>query len=268
MRPVFALLAACAVAHADPPKFDYGKPEEVKLVVWKASASLGLVATTGNSESITLSGGLTISRNDGKNKLVFDAGGAYARSQIRQATDTNGNGFIDPSEITTVEKNTAESWFAKLRYDRFFTPNNSGYVAALAAGDIPAGKEIVGGGQIGYSRHFLQTEKKTQDLALELGYDFSFVDYADPNASPGSVAIHSLRVFAGYTNAVTDDTQFALSVEGLFNCNPIDVPATTANPDGHAGAFEDVRVLGKASLTTKLWKALPRLRQAACCFSA
>src|SRR5205823_6466103 len=133
-----------------------------------------LVWTTGNSSTVTVSGGAQASRNDGKNKLTLEAAGAFARSTLREAHDLNMNGAIDSNEISETGKITAEMWAVKFRYDRFFTENNAGYVAAFATGDVPAGKELVAGGQIGYSRHLYQT--KTQDLAAEIGYDFSFVD--------------------------------------------------------------------------------------------
>jgi hypothetical protein len=247
---VAALLALAGSARAaDPPKFDFAKPEEIKAeVVWKASANVGFIYTTGNSNTLTLSGGATISRFDGKNRLLLDLGGAFARSKLLAATDANGNGVIDPGEISETSKVTAQSWMAKFRYDRFFSENNAGYVAVLAASDEPAGKAVVVGGQAGYSRHLYQT--KRHDLVAELGYDFSFVDYAADNAMPKSVSIHSLRAFAGYNVSLTADTTIAASIESLFNANPIDTPT------GHAGPFEDVRLLGKASLTTKLWSAL------------
>lgn len=242
----FALTVVPAAARSDEPKFEFAKPEEVKEVVWKVAANFGLIYTTGNSQTLTVSGGLLLSRNDGKNKLVLELGGAFARADILTATDTNKNGVIDDGEVQRDGKITAQSWLSKLRYDRFLTENNALYLAAVAAGDVPAGKAFVVGGQAGYSRHLYQS--KRQDLAGELGYDYSFVDYASDAASPKTVSIHSLRGFVGYNNALTPDTALALSIEALFNVNPLDLPA------GHVGPFADVRLLGKASLTTKLWK--------------
>ena len=77
------LVCACAVARADEPKYEFAKPDEVKGVVWKASANLGLLGTYGNSRSVALSGALNISRNDGKNKIALDAAGAYSQSWTR-----------------------------------------------------------------------------------------------------------------------------------------------------------------------------------------
>jgi hypothetical protein len=246
---VAALLAATGAARAaDPPKFDFGKQEEVKEVVWKANVNVGFIYTTGNSNTLTVSGGANISRYDGANRIGLELAGAFAQSKVLTATDTNMDGFIEANEVTQQSKVTAENWLAKLRYDRFFGESNSAYLAAFAAADVPAGKAVVVGGQAGYSRHLYQD--KRHDLVAELGYDFSYVDYEAATANPKSVSIHSVRAFAGYNFAVTADTAVAASVESLFNANPIDTPT------GHAGPFEDVRLLGKASLTTKLWKPL------------
>jgi hypothetical protein len=244
---VAVLLLAAPTAFADDPKFDFQKQEEVKEVVWKVSANLGLIYTTGNSETLTISAGASASRNDGANKIALDIAGAFARSEVLTIADTNMNGMIDQNEISRVPTVTAETWNIKLRYDRFLTENNALYITGIVGGDIIAGKELVASGQAGYSRHLYQS--KVQDLAAELGYDFSFVDYADDMAMPKTIQIHSARVFVGYNNALTPDTALALSLESLFNLNPLDLPAMR-----HAGPFEDVRLLGKASITTKLWK--------------
>jgi len=54
----FLALLAAAPAHAQKdPKFDFGKPEEVKTVEWKAQAKGGFSMTTGNSQ--TMNGTLT-----------------------------------------------------------------------------------------------------------------------------------------------------------------------------------------------------------------
>ncbi len=45
-------LLASAPAHAQKdPKFDFGKPEEVKVVEWKAQAKGGFAMATGNSQT-------------------------------------------------------------------------------------------------------------------------------------------------------------------------------------------------------------------------
>ena len=55
-------------------KQEFGKQEEVKEVIWKASASAGFSISTGNASVMTLSGGATASRNDGANPELHTAG--------------------------------------------------------------------------------------------------------------------------------------------------------------------------------------------------
>src|SRR5882762_9891922 len=146
MRPmlVMVLLAVAAPARADDPKFVYGMHDElkdVKGVDWKATAEAGVIATTGNSETTTATGGFKASRKTGANKLSLEASAAYAKSALRVINDLNGNGVIDNrSEITSVDSVTAETLASKARYDRFLTEFNSLFVAALASRDLPAGK--------------------------------------------------------------------------------------------------------------------------------
>ena len=237
-----ALLAA--PAYADP-AFDFGKKEEIKEVVWKASAQAGLIITSGNSSTVSVSGGLAVSRNDGWNKISLDANGTYANSQVRSPTDTNGNGLIDgdTEAKNRTSQTTAQQWLAKLRYDRFFTDRNSGYIVGIIGQDVIAGKSLVGGGQIGYSRLILKSERN--ELAGEVGYDFSYARFAKDDSS---VMMHSIRLFLGYVLTLTKDTAINASAEALLTGNPIDVGGV------HYGPFEEFRITGKAGLTTKIYK--------------
>jgi hypothetical protein len=252
MRPiVFALvLVVCArPAFAGDPKFEFGKKDDlkdVKEVEWAATAEAGLVITTGNSETRNVTAAVKASRKDGDNKLSIEGSVAYVRATIRQLNDMNGNGLIDdPSEIQSVTTTTAETLAGKLRYDRFLTEFNSLFVAALAARDVPAGKESVFGGQLGYSRRLYKS--KEIEAVGELGYDFS-----RENLVVGSpVAIHSVRLFAGYKQTLTEGTALDTSVELLTNVNKETLPT---GKDG--SAFKDTRVNAKFAVLSKLGKAL------------
>lgn len=211
---VFAVLLGTVVAaSADNPKFEYGKADEVAKVAgveWNASAEVGLVFTTGNSETTTVTAGLKAARKTGQNKLAIDASLTYARSSVRQLVDNNGNGTIDDaSEIESVSSTTAETVTSKLRYDRFLTDANSLYAAALAARDLPAGKEAVVGGQVGYSRRIYKT--KTAEAVAEAGIDYSHEDLVAGDA----VHILSARGFVGFKAELTEGATFDASLEGL-----------------------------------------------------
>ena len=256
---VCALSLFAAGARADEPKYDFGKAEEVKDVIWKASANAGFILTSGNSSTVTVSGGLNISRNDGKNKLTLDGAGAYAQSQLRAPSDLpaaqggNNNGLIDtPNEAyNRVTQTTAQNWLLRLRYDRFFTTRNSGYLVGFVGQDVVAGKSLLAGGQVGYSRLLLHSEMN--ELAAEVGYDYSFNQYIDP--STPAVHIHSARVFLGYLLTLTKDTAINASLEGLFNGNSINV-GPPGDPNTHFGTFEAFRMRGNVSLTTRLYKSI------------
>lgn len=259
-----------AMGRADDPKYEFAKPEEVKDVVWKAAAQAGLVFTYGNSQILTASGGFNASRNDGKNKLALDVAGIYAVSWVQTIVDYDMSGAIEPSEICSgygtcahrrQEQETANNWLARFRYDRFFTARNSGYINAFVGQDTIAGKSLMTGGQIGYSRLLLHSERN--ELAAEIGYDISYVRYTADNTPP--VLIHSIRAFLGYVLTLSKATAINASVEGLFNVNPIDVgpcspdaPCTTQavmiDPNTHHGPFDAFRIYGKAGITTQIYK--------------
>jgi putative salt-induced outer membrane protein YdiY len=239
-----AALCVASAAHGQEPKFEYGKKEEVKEVEWKASASAGFVLTTGNSRTLTLSGSAAASRKAGDDKLGLEAAGAYARSDVLVFTDKDMSGTIGPGEIDRETQTTAKNWLVKLRYDRFFAEKNSGYLAGKVGADEPAGKTLYGGGQIGYSRQLYKDEQ--HEVLAEIGYDFSYESYVAPNTK--NQAIHSARLFAGYTGKLTEDTGLLANVEALFNLNE------ETGPTGDISSFEDTRVIAKTALTTKLAK--------------
>ncbi len=241
--------ALAGVAHAGDPAFEYGKHDDVKdvkKVEWKVSAQAGLLLTTGNSRSTTTSGSLTASRKEGNNKFQLDVNGAFARSTIIIATDVNGDMMVQPSEIHHAQVTTTKAYLVKARYDRFFTEHNSAFVTGRIGADFPAGKEHIGGGQLGYSRQIFKNV--VHEVVAEAGYDFSYESYLAPGTE--ALSIHSARLYAGYTGTLTKDTGVLLTVEALLNLN------SEKNPTGGAeiGALDDTRVNAKTGLTTKLYK--------------
>jgi putative salt-induced outer membrane protein YdiY len=239
--------AAPAPAHAQDPKFAYATPEEraaaeaAKEPEWKASAQAGLLVTTGNSRITTLSAGATTSWKKDKNKLSFEGTAAYARSSIFLAVDEDASGFIEEDEVTRPAQTTTRMWGVKGRYDRFLTDNNALYGIAGASGDRPAGKELVGNAQAGYSRQLFKSDDHL--VVAEGGYDFTYEDLVVGEGT----SIHSLRGFAGYAGKLTADTGLEGSVEGLFNLNSLDLG------DRQIDSFEDARINSKVALTTTLF---------------
>ncbi|HEX2571976.1 MAG TPA: DUF481 domain-containing protein [Polyangia bacterium] len=239
-----ASLAGTAAAQTEP-KFEFGKQADTKKVQWKLSTQAGLIYSTGNSRNVSVSGGVDLSRDDGKNRFTFTGNGAYVRTTQRVANDIDGNGAIGPGEIADRQVTTTALWSVKGRYDRFFTPRNSFYLTGGVLGNRPAGKVIVAAGQVGYSRLIYQG--KRNELSGEGGYDFTFE--RDIGNVP-DLFIHSLRLYLGYGLKISETTAFSASVEALLNLNPENGPL------GRIAPIQDTRINGRAAITTKLWKLL------------
>jgi len=213
---------------------------------WKAQAKAGLVATTGNAQTTTLTVGANASRADDGNKFTLDGLLAYGRSGLLVVTD-NGDDVTEPGEIRRDTQTTANAWTTRARYDRTFAPKNGFYVAALLGADGPGGKDLATGGQAGYVRRLWKSER--YELVVEVGYDFSYEDYSAAGAD--SAAIHSARILVGETLKIADGVGLVASVEALTNLNSESVP-NAWHPGEDVKTFRDVRVNGKAALTAKL----------------
>lgn len=240
-RLLFTAALAPALALADP-AFSFNKPEDVQAVVWNVQAKAGLLVSGGNSQSVSLSAGGTASRKSDHNRFLLEAGVAYARSQLRIAADLNGNGAIGQDEIQTSTQTTTQAWNVGARYDRFFGGDqNSAFLSARVASDKPAGKELLAGGQVGYSRQIFKSERF--ETVGELGYDFTSEKAVDLDA----VAIHSLRGYLQQSVRLSETANFVLKVEALENLNS---EAAPYQPDDNTTvpSFADLRVNGSAAL--------------------
>jgi len=243
------LIASSGVAEAQDPKFKNATDEELaalkkqpKEAEWKAGALAGLILTTGNARTTTLSAGAKASRRAGNNKFQLEVGGAFARSSLFIANDADASGDIDATEYERLSQTTARTLEGKARYDRFLSEKDALYVSGQGLTNKPAGKEFLGGGQAGYSRTAFTSDRHT--LVVEAGYDYS---YENPVTGDG-FSNHSLRGFAGYESKLTKDSGFDASIEGLFNVNELDTPT------GPADRFEDARINTQLALTTKLFE--------------
>jgi hypothetical protein len=250
---VSLLLVARTAAAQTTPKFEYGKAEEVKAVEWKSQVKGGGLMTTGNSHTLNGSIGATVSRKEGNNKLALEGGAAYGKSRIITATP-------DPVVANQVDINsqtvtTTNNWLLKGRYDRFFTLNNSGYAQGLVGADKVAGKSLVTGGQIGYSRQLWKNDHHL--LVAEFGYDFSYERYVPvPMKVQDPVTIHSARLFVGEAFKVSEVTGLTASVEALLNLNKEEKALAVDTGVPGVDAFKDTRINAKLGLTTTLLKSL------------
>jgi len=243
-------LLAPGWARAGDPTFKFAKAEEVKApkTEWKAVGKAGMVVTGGNSRSTSFSGGLSAHRKAGNNKVSLDFEAAYVRSSVVDGVDKNTNGTIDNSdEVVRSSKSTTNQWLTKLRYDRFLTANNTLYATGVVGADPPAGKELFGGAQGGYSRQLY--ESKAQLLKVEAGYDFTYEDYV---SNADSLSIHSGRLFAGYNLKIHEAASFFTSIEALANLTKETAPKEDGSTD--VKPFEDTRLNWKTGISTVLWK--------------
>ncbi|HEY0711920.1 MAG TPA: DUF481 domain-containing protein, partial [Polyangia bacterium] len=248
------LLAAPAQAQNVPaPKFVYSQPVAPNEAEWVAQAKGSLIATAGNSVNRNGLLGLTASRLLGANKVTFDGQAAYGRSSIVVP-------IFDPANPMSIigldrrEDTTTNQWQVKTRYDRFFTVNNSGYLLGQIGADRIAGKRLVGGGQAGFSRQLFKNEQHT--AVAEIGYDFSYESYLAPAVKGDPTQIHSGRLFLGELFALTADTGLYGNFEVLSNLNrekALNYDDPTSN---EVAPFKDNRFVGKAGITTRLWKKL------------
>ena len=238
----FVMLAG--VANAEDPKFAYGKRDEIaKLPPFAASVQAGFGMTTGNAQSINLSGAGNVGyRFSPDDRLVFDAGVAFQRSTVQSAVDTNGNGIISPDEVFDITQTVSSAWFTKLRYDHFFDLNAI-YVFTTAGGDVPAGKQFVYSAQVGYSRALWKTA--TNELVAEAGLDYTYQRYVV--GTPDSINIAGLRGYLGYVGNPKPDLSYNASVEYIGNLNSLDTPTGTVN------AFGDNRLLMRAGVTWNIF---------------
>lgn len=250
MKPILALLIALpatAFAEGDP-KFEYGKADEVKEVKdveWDAVAEGGIVFTTGNSKTTTVAAGFKASRKTGQNKLAFEGSTTYARSTIRTlAPGVDATMPITRDDIISTSTTTAETLATKARYDRFLTAQNSLFIAILASRDLPAGKENVIGGQVGYSRQLFKSD--VSEALAEIGYDYSRENLVTGPA----VSIHSARGFVGYKANLASGTTLDSAVEMLTNLNKEDL----VTRDAKLG--QDTRLNLRAAVSAKIGKNL------------
>ncbi len=235
-------------------KYEFAKVEEVKTVVWKASASAGFSAATGNANILTFSGGGLVSRNDGKNKIQATIDALYGRtSQYTGFDDLNTNGTIQANEPLVSEATETAAFLKGLaRYDRFFTANNTIFATFFAGFDNPASKQYFLGGQLGYARQIVKT--KMHEMFGEVGGDFTYDYLRAPDPTPmgfnPEVILGSGRLFLGYVLSVSTHTAVRANIETLINFNSLTIG------DRAVGVAEATRVNGKLEFTTQIWKPL------------
>lgn len=180
-------------------------PDE-DLTSWQLS--LGGVLQTGNTRAYTLTGGSLL-------EIVRDRHGFAAEAQ-----GNYGAAVVEDSE---EYGQTAQNVRLRLRYDFFLTRLDALFLATQLRHDPFAGLDYRYQAQAGYARYFIREEKHR--FWGEIGYDFTYDNYhPDPLIDPdtmmvldGSEVLHSVRLFVGYHNAVSDNLEVRTGLEGLAN---------------------------------------------------
>lgn len=190
------------------------KKEEVKDYT-EAKVNLGALVAAGNSRSLAITGSATLAtRFADSNLLAFAVAANYARA----------GKLGDAAGI----QQSVENFQGKARYDRFFTPDFTGFTAVTARYDRFQGLDLRLNIDPGVA-YYLVNDKK-QSLRLELGYDFQFdvrrqetIDKAqaagDCTTTPGAchktAGRHHIRSFLGYTVALNENVSLDTGFEYL-----------------------------------------------------
>ena len=264
LATAWLLLDGTAALAQASPKFEHIKKSDSDKPVWKSSASAGFLLATGNANSYTINGGGSVARVDPKNKIALDVNVAFGQATTPVYVELDGmKDATSDDEISSETKPTTRLWSTKLRYDRFFSPNNAGFLSVLFGGNELAGKPFFGNVQLGYARNLYKSDRN--EIFVEAGYDFSYEYYFYPHLVEEELEkaraagkmdpitdlkIHSLRLFFGHNLKLTEDTGLFTGLEALFNLNPLTVPVF-----GEQGPFRDTRINFKTALNTKLYKS-------------
>jgi putative salt-induced outer membrane protein YdiY len=201
---------ACAIAHADDPKYEYKDPgkniiDQKKPTIWQANMTLGVTWIAGNAQSIGVSATGFASMKHWNNELSLNIGGAYVNAGF---SSFGTGGPIDS------EKQVAGNWLLRLRYDRYFLKNNTAFAYFQGSGDPFAGYDHRLEGQIGIARIFYSSVH--QLFRGELGFDYMH----EFRVAPASCTAHPCRIFDYYNGRIflfyeNKFTPWASFTEGL-----------------------------------------------------
>jgi hypothetical protein len=229
-----AAVAAPTVPGAPPP------PPPPASDTTNGAISAGGQFATGNSRLAAVTAQAKMDIRRGANAFGAALIGNYAESYIGGAptitpgTDAKGNAIktITPGAAPTWKEST-ENLQGKLRYDRYFTTNASGFLQVTGTHD--AFQAVTFRLNIDPGVKLLVVNNKSTKVWGEIGYDFQYDDnYTDSNgieqAGAGGPAtdalgadylisqndtIHSGRLFAGFQHAFNKEVQLNLGLEYL-----------------------------------------------------
>lgn len=239
------LVLSITSGFAAEPTFETVKTvEAAQAPVTRLTANIGGNFTTGNSEAVSVNGGLDGSHHWGRNELGLVAGVTVGLGAI----DENGDGFLAEAErCLGVESkpcaSTAERYAVDLRYDRFLTERDSLYALVGLFHDPFAGFELRSHAQLGYARQLI--DESSTHLSVEIGADVANEDYVS-GVVPGSTRLIAAQAALKFDHAFNESVSFA---DTLTVYEPV-----LTQPDGAAFApyFSDIRIANTATVTAKL----------------
>ena len=187
--------------------------EEDKDAATLDVAAGGIVAA-GNSRQLALTG----SSKARIRRSQSQARGAFALNYAEAAPDRGEN----------VEA-TVSNLQGQLRYDFFFAPRWSAFLAATARRDRFQGLDLRLNLDPGVAYYFI--EEKQRSLWIEAGYDFQYDVRRDENLDEARAAgqelqktetRHSARGFAGYDDALNERVKFTTGIEYIQSVEHLD----------------------------------------------
>jgi len=252
------------------PTFTYGDTPkaDAKDTGWQGQAKAGLLWLAGNSDSTSLSAGLTVTRDAIWQRYSLAAAYAFAKSRIYLAPPPPAGAppgtlpvVTSFDQLVEAESLTARLWNVTPRFDQWIIlrrapGDTSVYVMGNIASDFAAGKKLFGGGQVGLSTLLVQSG--VHGLTGEVGYDFTYLQpYDTPTSTGMGYAIHSLRVALAYAAQITPTTKFTAGTEYLVNLNrESGAPNDDPTDPNSVPAFQDHRVNAVISLAAQVYGRL------------
>lgn len=193
-----ALLAAALLAAVPPPAIAQDG------FTWENQTELSFVSTGGNASSSTFGLKAALTGTGGPNRFQVEVGGIRARSEFTTRTATGSATDFDIVEDTRSEL-TAESYFARSRYDREVGPG-------FAFGGLGWDRNTFSGIEnrfavvVGVGRTWVDGESGR--LKTDLGATYTIQKDVEPE--PGADdAFAGLRVTIDATRRITESTDFA-----------------------------------------------------------
>jgi hypothetical protein len=250
----------------DATKVDRAKPQEAAAApvpvpatgaTQTAQATLGLLLNDGNVSSVAGRAGGNYQLRFDVHGLGLEAGAGIA--SIAQDPDLDpANGYGVPLGDPANKLNT--TFFTRLRYDFFLSPDDSLYASGFVFHDSAANLIARLRADLGY-RHFLFQVPK-HSFAAEVGVVYTIdntplgedtnndgvVDINDAAGFETSGGTYGARLAVAYTNALSDNVQYATTAEVVPNLFPdVEAPFEIAR---NGGAGDGVLKLGEATIFT------------------